>query len=107
MVPPETPQEREQRGRRLDRTPQSPFRSANRQGVRAVNTLSLANADALASTYSRRHWLDPAQCGVNVVVHQFAQSQMMGQGDAQKQPCIGQRAMIVKGDADAVWLLVR
>ena len=40
-----------------------------------------------------------------MVVHQLAQSQMMGQSDRKDQPSIGHQAMIVEGDVAAVALL--
>ena len=42
---------------------------------------------------------------VNIVVHQLAQSQMMGQSDRKDQPSIGHQAMIVEGNVDAVGVL--
>ena len=42
---------------------------------------------------------------VNIVVHQLAQSQMMGQGHRQEQPSIGHQAMIVEGHVDAIGAL--
>ena len=40
-----------------------------------------------------------------MAVHQLAQSQMAGQSNRQEQPSIGNQAMIVEGDVDAVGLL--
>ena len=40
-----------------------------------------------------------------MVIHQLAQSQVVGQGDRQQQSGIGYQAMIVEGDVDAVGLL--
>ena len=42
---------------------------------------------------------------VNVVIHQFPQSQMMGQGDRKDQPSIGHQAVVIEGDVDAVGML--
>ena len=39
---------------------------------------------------------------VNVVIHQLAQSQVMGQRDRKDQPGIGHQAVIVEGDVDAI-----
>ncbi len=39
---------------------------------------------------------------VNVAVHQLSQSQMVGQGNGQKQPRVGHQAVIVEGHMDAV-----
>lgn len=38
---------------------------------------------------------------IDMAVHQSAQSQMMGQGDGQKQSGIGYQAVPVKGNVDA------
>ena len=37
-----------------------------------------------------------------MVVHQLAQSQVLGQGNGKNQPSIGHQAVIVEGDLDAV-----
>ena len=43
---------------------------------------------------------------VNVAVNQLGQTQVLGQGDRQEQPSIGHQTVIVKGDLDAVGLLM-
>ena len=43
---------------------------------------------------------------IDMAVHRLALPQVVGQGDRQKQPRIGHQAVIVKGDMDAVGLLV-
>ena len=40
-----------------------------------------------------------------MVIHQFPQSQMMGQGDRKDQPSIGHQAVVIEGDVDAVGML--
>ena len=40
-----------------------------------------------------------------MVVHQLAQSQMMGQSDRKEQPGIGHQAVVVEGDLDAVGVI--
>ena len=42
---------------------------------------------------------------INVAVHQFTQTQALGQGDRKEQPGIGHQAVVVEGDADAVGVL--
>ena len=37
-----------------------------------------------------------------MVVHQVAQSQVLGQGDRKEQPSVVHQAVIVEGDSDAV-----
>ena len=106
MAPPETPQEGSQRGRRLDYTAQHPIGSPCAQRVGVVN--------AVATGQCRRHQGQElvSRVGtarrtpqVNIVVHQLAQSQMMGQSDRKDQPCIGHQAVVIEGDVDAVGLL--
>ena len=106
VAPPEAAQEGSQRGRRLDYTAQHPIGSpcAQRVGV----------GDAVATGQCRRHQGQElvSRVGtarrtaqVNVVVHQLAQSQMMGQSDRKDQPSIGHQAVVIEGDLDAVGLL--
>ena len=106
VAPPETPQEGSQGGGRLDHTTQHPTGSPSAQRVGVV--------DAVATGQSRRHQgqelvsrIRPTWriSQVNMVVHQLAQSQMMGQSDRKDQPSIGHQAMIVEGDLDAVGML--
>ena len=39
---------------------------------------------------------------VNVMVHQLAQTQVVGQGHRQDQPSIGHQAVVIKGNVDAI-----
>ena len=103
MAPTETPQERTQRGRRLDHTAQHLLGPASAQRVGVV--------DAVATGQGRRHQgqhlvpsIRTTRCisQVNVAVHQFAQTQVMGQRDRQDQSGVGHQAVIVEGDLDAL-----
>ena len=38
---------------------------------------------------------------VNVVVDEFTQSQVLGEGDRKEQPSVGHQAVVVEGDVDA------
>ena len=40
------------------------------------------------------------------MVHQLAQSQVVGQGDRQQQSGIGHQAVVVEGDSDAIRVVV-
>ena len=40
-----------------------------------------------------------------MVVDEFTQSQVLGEGDRKEQPSIGHQAVVVEGDVDAVGLL--
>ena len=42
---------------------------------------------------------------VNVVVDEFTQSQVLGEGDRKEPPSMGHQAVVVEGDVDAVGLL--
>ena len=84
--------------------PVPPARSAQRVGV----------VHAVATSQRRRHQgqelvsrirLTWRIYQVNVVIHQFPQSQMMGQGDRKDQPSIGHQAVVIEGDVDAVGML--
>ena len=106
VAPPETPQKGSQRGWRLDHTTQHTIGPPSAQRVGVV--------DAVATGQCRRHQgqelvsrIRPTWriSQVNMVVHQLAQSQMMGQSDRKDQPSIGHQAMIVEGDVDAVGVL--
>ena len=106
VAPSETPQKGPQRGRRLDRAAQHLLGPASAQRVGVVN--------AVATGQRRRHQgqhlvprIRPTRCisQVNVAVHQFAQTQVMGQRDRQKQSGIGHQAMVIESNMDAVGLL--
>ena len=106
MAPPETPQEGAQRGRRLDYATQHPLGLASAQHVGVVNAVTAGQRRG----NQRQHLV--ARVGptwrvsqANVAIHQLTQSQMMGQGDGQKQPRIGHQSLIIKGNVDAVGLL--
>ena len=42
---------------------------------------------------------------VNVVVDEFTQAQVLGEGDRKEQPSIGHQAVVVKEDLDTVGVL--
>ena len=106
VAPPETPQKGSQRGRCLDHTTQHPIGPPSAQRVGVI--------DAVATDQCRGHQgqelvsrMRPTWriSQVNMVVHQLAQSQMMGQSDRKDQPGIGHQAVIVEDDVDAVGTL--
>ena len=103
VAPPETAQKGLQRGWRFHDTTQRRLAPASAQRVGVI--------DAVATGQGRRHQrqqLISRVCPterisqVNVVVHQLAQSQTMGQSDRQDQPGIGYQAVIVESDLDAI-----
>ena len=90
-------------GRRFDHAADGAGRPAGAQHVGVVN--------AVAAGQGRRHQrqqLVPRVGStrrisqVNVAVHQFTQTQMLGQSDRQKQSGIGHQTVVVEGDVDAV-----
>ena len=40
-----------------------------------------------------------------MVVDEFTQTQVLGEGDRKEQPSIGHQAVVVKGDLDPVWVV--
>ena len=40
-----------------------------------------------------------------MVVDEFTQTQVLGEGDRKEQPGIGHQAVVVKGDLDPVWVV--
>ena len=106
MAPPETPQKGPQGGRRLDRAAQHLLGPASSQRVGIVDAVTTGQRRC----HQRQHLVSRIRptrriSQVNVAIHQFSQSQAMGQGDGQKQPSIGHQAVIVEGAMDAVNLL--
>ena len=105
LAPAEAAQEGTESGGRLDHAAQHPTGAAGTQRIGVV--------DAVATSQRRR---DQGQelvsrirptwriSQVNVVIHQFPQSQMMGQSGRKEQPSIVDQA-VVEGDLDAVGVL--
>ena len=91
---------------RLDYASDGTSRPAGAQHVGVVN--------AVSSGQSRRHQRQHlvARMGsarriseVNVVVDEFTQTQVLGQGDRKDQPGIGHQAVVVEGDLNAVGMV--
>ena len=106
VAPPETAQEGPQGGWRLDYASDGASRPAGAQHVGVVN--------AVAASQRRRNQGHDLVAGVrpprrisevNVVVDEFTQTQVLGEGDRKDQPCIGHQAVVVKGDLDPVWVV--
>ncbi len=105
--PPETAQEGPQGGWRLDYAADGASRPAGAQHVGVVN--------AVSSGQSRRHQRHHLVAGVGsawgatqvqVPVNQFGPAQMPAQRGWQDQPSIGHQAVVVKGDLDAVGVVI-
>ena len=106
VAPAEAAQEGAQGGRRLDHATQHPPGAAGTQRVGVV--------DALAPGQGRGHQGHQLVAGVgpaggisqvNVLVHQFSQTQAQGQAGGQQQPGVGHQTVVVEGDVDAVGVL--
>ena len=107
MAPPEAAQERPQGGWRLDHAADGASRPAGAQHVGVV--------DAVSSGQSRSHQRHHLVAGVGsawgatqvqVPVNQFGQAQMLAQCGWQDQPSIYHQAVVVKGDLDAVGVVI-
>ena len=105
-APPETAQEGPQGGRCLHRAADGASRPAGTQHV--------GGGDAVATSQRRGHQgqrlvsrIRPTRriSQVNVAIHQFTQSQALGQRHRKEQPSIGHQAVVIKGDLNAVGAL--
>ena len=106
MAPPEAAQEDAQGGWRFDRAAQGAGRPPGAQRIGVV--------DAVTARQRRRHQGHHLVSGVGpprraaqvkVMVNEFPQTQMPGEGGRQEQPGIVDQAVVVKGDLDAVGVL--
>ena len=103
VAPPEAAQEGAQGGGRLDYAAESAGRPAGAQRIGVV--------DAVAARQRRGHQRRNLIAGigsawriaqVQAPVNQLGQTQVQGQGGRKDQPGIGDQAVVVEGDADAV-----
>ena len=62
----------------------------------------LTSADATKVSVSSLAFARPGIPQVNVMIHQLAQAQMMGQRDWKLQSGIGHQAVVVEGNSDAI-----
>ena len=94
-------------GWRLDRAADGASRTPSAQRVGVV--------DAVAASQRRRHQRHHLVAGVGsawgatqvqVPVNQFGQAQMPAQRGWQDQPSIGHQAVVIKGDLDAVGVVI-
>ena len=107
MPPPETAQEGAQGGWRLDYAAERASRPAGAQCVGIV--------DAVSAGQSRSHQRHHLVAGVGSAwciaqaqapVNQLGPAQMPAQRGWQDQPGIGHQAVVVKGDVDAVGVVI-
>ena len=106
VPPPEAAQEGPQGGWRLD--------CATENTGRPTGTQRIGVVDAVAASQrggdQRQHLVPPVgppwrAAEVEVMVDEFPQAQVPGEGGRQEQASIGHQAVIVKGDADAVGMI--
>ena len=106
VAPPETPQEGPQRGWRLDRAAQHLLGPASAQRVGVVNAVATGQRRRRQGQHLISRIRPTRRISqVNVMVHQLAQTQVVGQGHRQDQPSVGHQAVVIKGDVDAVGAL--
>ena len=103
MAPPEAAQEGSQGGWRLDHAVENTGRPAGAQRIGVV--------DAVAARQRRRNQghqliagVGPPRraAGIEVMVYEFPQAQVLGEGGRQEQADIGHQAGVVKDDANTV-----
>lgn len=103
MTPAEAAQERPQGGRRLDAEAEDPAGAAGPQRVRVVDAVTTGEGrhdegqELVAD-------VRPAGRGteIEVLVHQLAQAEMVGQRGRQEEPRIGHQTVVVEGHIDSV-----
>ena len=106
VAPPETAQERPQGGWRLDYAADGASRPAGAQHVGVVNAVAARQRGCHQGQHVVSRIRPPRRiCEVNMVVDEFTQIQVLGQGDRQQQPRIGHQATVVEGDLDPVGVL--
>ena len=100
-------QEGTQGGWRLDHAADGTSRPASAQHVGVVDAVAASQRGG----HQRQHFVarvrPPGRISeVNVVVDEFTQSQVLGEGDRKEQPSIGHQAVVVEGDLDAVGVVI-
>ena len=107
VAPPEAAQERPQGGGRLDHATESASRPAGAQHVGVVNAVAPSQRGCHQGQHLGARVRPPGRISeVNVVVDEFTQSQVLGEGDRKEQPSIGHQAAVVEGDVDAVGVVI-
>ena len=106
MAPPETAQEGTQGGGRLDHAADGASRPAGAQHVGVVNAVAARQRGCHQGQHLVSRIRPPRRISeVNVVVDEFTQTQVLGQGDRKEQPSIGHQAVVVKGELGAVGMV--
>ena len=103
MPPPEAAQKGAQGGWRLDHVADGASRPAGAQHVGVVNAVAPSQCRRYQGQHLVARVRPPRRSSeVNVVVDEFTQTQVLGEGDRKEQPSIGHQAVIVEGDLDPV-----
>ena len=103
VAPPETAQERPQGGWRLDYAADGASRPAGAQHVGVVNAVATSQRGGHQGQHLVSRIRPPRRiCEVNMVVDEFTQTQVPGQGGRKDQASIGHQAVVVEGDLNAV-----
>ena len=106
VAPPETAQEGPQGGWRLDYAADGASRPAGAQHVGVVNAVATSQRGCHQGQHLVSRVRPPRRISkVNMVVDEFTQTQVLGQGDRKDQPCIGHQAVVVEGDLNAVGMV--
>ena len=106
VAPPEAAQKGSQGGWRLDYASENAGRPAGAQHVGVVNAVAARQRGRYQGQHLVARVRPPRRSSeVNVVVDEFTQTQVLGQGDRKEQPSIGHQAVVVKGDLNAVGVL--
>ena len=103
MAPTEAAQEGSQGGWRLDRAAQGAGRPTGAQRIGVVDAVAARQR----GSDQRQHLVPrvgpPRRAAqVKVMVDEFPQAQVLGEGHREQQPSIGHQAVVVKRDLDAV-----
>ena len=106
LAPPEAAQEGPQGGWRLDHAAESAGRPAGAQRIGVVNAVAASQRGCHQGQHLVSRIRPPRRiCEVNMVVDEFTQTQVLGEGDRQEQPGIGHQAVVVEGDLNAVGMV--
>ena len=106
VAPPEAAQEGPQGGWRLDHAADGASRPAGAQHVGVVNAVAASQRGGHQGQHLVSRIRPPRRISkVNVVVDEFTQTQVLGEGDREEQPGIGHQAVVVEGDLNAVGMV--
>ena len=107
MPPAKVAQEGPEGGRRLDYPAENTGRPTSTQRIRVVDAVAAGQRGG----NQRQHLVSPFRppwppAEVKVMVDEFPQAQVPGEGGRQEQADIGYQSVVVKGDADTVGIVL-